>query len=87
MTLLLHLLVEEFRVSHHINYVSLNGNQRQSDGQSEVFSTSAGYALQPGSLVGVELGGGLLHYTSTNTSLSDAKQWNTGVFYETQVSQ
>ena len=38
-------------------------------------------------LLGVELGGALLHYTGTNTTFSDASQWNVGGFYETQVSE
>src|SRR5438105_2091108 len=38
-------------------------------------------------LAGIELGGGLLHYAGTNVSFTDAKQWNAGAFFETQVSQ
>ena len=72
---------------NHVNQVTLTGNQGQSDGQSEVLSASAGYALKPGVLLGVELGGALLHYTGTNTPYSDASQWNAGAFYETQVSE
>jgi len=71
----------------HVTYVSLGANQGQPDGQSEVLSVSAGYALKPGMLLGVELGGSLLHYTSTNTAFTDARQWNAGVFYEALLSE
>ena len=71
----------------HITYISLGANQGQPDGESEVLSVSAGYALKPGMLLGVELGGGLLHYDSSNLAFTDARQWNAGVFYEGQLSE
>src|ERR1035438_5366412 len=79
----------------HVNYDSLNsGNSQSSGGQlsgySEVFSTSAGYALKPGMLLGLELGGSLITYTmapTTNTPYSNAKQWNVGGFYDAPLSQ
>jgi hypothetical protein len=78
----------------HVNYDSLsNGNGQNSGGQpsgySEVFSTSAGYALKPGMLLGVELGGSLINYTATttNTPYSNANQWNVGWYYDTPVSE
>jgi hypothetical protein len=78
----------------HVNYDSLNGGNGQSyggqpSGYSEVFSSSAGYALKPGMLLGVELGGSLINYTTTttNTPYSSAKQWNVGGFYDTPVSE
>ena len=78
----------------HVNYEALNsGNSQNAGGQpsgySEVFSTSAGYALKPGMLLGLELGGSLLTYTTTttNTPYNNANQWNVGAFYDTPVSQ
>jgi hypothetical protein len=69
----------------HTDYTSLTGDQRQRDGQSEIFSASAGYALKPGMLLGVELGGGFLRYTGTN--FSNASQWNVGCLFQTPVSE
>ncbi len=71
----------------HVNYAALAGSGGQPDGQSELFSASAGYALRPGMQLGIELGGGLLHYGGTNAVFSDASQWSAGCFYETQLSQ
>jgi hypothetical protein len=78
----------------HVNYDSLtSGNGQNSvaqpSGYSEVFSASAGYALKPGRLLGVELGESLITYTTitANTLYSSANQWNIGGFYETQVSE
>ena len=71
----------------HVTYISLGANQGQPDGTSEVFSLSAGYALKPGMLLGVELGAGLLHYDSTNVEFTDASQWNAGVFYDAKLSE
>jgi hypothetical protein len=77
----------------HVNYDSLSGSSGQDfsgqpSGYSEVFSTSTGYALKPGMLLGLELGGSLLTYTSitTNSPYSNAKQWNVGGFYEAPVT-
>ena len=64
----------------HVNYIGLTGNTGQPDGESELISASVGYAVKPGMLAGIELGGGLLHYTGTNTFFNEAKQWNAGVF-------
>ncbi len=77
----------------HVNYETLSGNNTQTiggqpSGYSEVFSTSAGYALKPGTLVGVEFGESLLTYSTitTNTPYSNANQWNAGGFYDTPVT-
>jgi hypothetical protein len=70
----------------HVDYVSVSGGNRAPDGQSEVFSASAGYAIKPQMLAGVEAGGSLLQY-SGNTSVKSADQWNTGAFFETPVSE
>ena len=78
----------------HVNFDSLTGGNSQNfggqpSGYSEVFSTSAGYALKPGMLLGVELGGSLITYTTTttNTPYSNANQWNVGGFYDAPLSQ
>ena len=75
----------------HLNYDSLNGNNQNSGGQqsgySEVLSTSAGYKLKPGMLLGVELGDSLINYTTTTASYPSANQWNLGGFYDTPVSE
>jgi len=71
----------------HANSSVLSGNQGRPDGQSELFSFSAGYAPKPRVLLGVELGGALLQYSGANTLYSDARQWNVGGFYETQISE
>jgi hypothetical protein len=78
----------------HVNYDSLTGGNGQNSGgqpggYSEVFSASAGYALKPGMLLGVELGESLINYTTTttNTPYSNANQWNVGGFYDTPVSE
>jgi hypothetical protein len=78
----------------HVNYETLNGGGSQSSGgppsgYSEVFSTSAGYALKPGMLVGLELGGSLITYTTTatNTPYGNANEWNVGGFYDAPLSE
>jgi len=71
----------------HVNYTGLTGNAGQPDGESELISASFGYALKPGMLTGIEAGGGLLSYSGSNTIFTTAKQWNAGVFFESQVSQ
>jgi hypothetical protein len=78
----------------HVNYESLSGDDGQNfgnrpNGYSEVFSASAGYYLKPGMLLGLELGGSLLTYTTPtiNTPYTSANQWNVGGFYDTPVSE
>jgi hypothetical protein len=75
----------------HVNYDELTGQTTggQPSGYSEVFSTSAGYALRPGMLLGVEVGESLITYTTTttNTPYSNANQWNVGGFYEAPVTE
>jgi hypothetical protein len=84
----------------HLDYVVLSGGAGQPDAVSDLFSTSAGYTLAPGVLAGLEVGGGFIHYNSTNapartgtnavssaaSQFSDATQWNVGAFYEAQAS-
>jgi hypothetical protein len=50
-----------------------------------VLSTSVGYTLEPGKIVGVEVGGSLINYD--HGLFSDGKQWNAGLFYENQASE
>ena len=71
----------------HENNITLSGNQGQPNGQFEVFSSSAGYALKPGTLLGLELGAALVHYPDPSTTYSDAIQRNVGGFYDTPVSE
>ncbi len=71
----------------HADYLALYTNTGQPDGQSELFSSSAAYVIKPGMLLGIELGGGLLNYSGTNTVFSKAHQWSVGSFYDTQLSQ
>lgn len=77
----------------HVNYTTLSGGISSGgppDGQSELLSASAGFILGSGLQLGVELGGGLLHYDSAGTNLfffSDASQWNAGLFCEAQPSE
>lgn len=71
----------------HVNYVALSGASGQPNGVSELAWASLGYTLKPGLIAGVELGGGLLSYQGTNVLYPNAKQWNAGVFLDTQVSE
>ncbi len=76
----------------HVNYITIQGSQSAGappDGYSEVFSGSSGYRLTPGILAGAELGGSLIHYSSTtaNQTFTDATTWNAGGFCEAQFSQ
>ena len=76
----------------HISYLSLQGSGGQfgpqPDGQSEVFFSSLGYVAEPGLQAGLELGGGLIHYSLAGPSqfFTDASQWNVGGFAEYQLS-
>jgi len=75
----------------HVSYVSLGTGSSgvAPSGESEVFSSSAGLTIRPGTLAGLELGGSLFSYsqTSTNQVFRDATQWSVGPFLESQVSQ
>jgi hypothetical protein len=78
----------------HVSYDLLSGGDSQNlggqpSGYSEVFSASAGFALKPGMVLGLELGDSLINYTTTttNTPYSNANQWNVGGFYEAPLSE
>ena len=76
----------------HVNYITVQGSQSAGappDGYSEVFSGSSGYRLTSGILAGAELGGSLIHYSSStaNQTFTDATEWNAGGFCEAQFSQ
>jgi len=62
----------------HVIYDSLSGGAGQSSGgqpsgYSEVFSASAGFALRPGMLLGLEAGDSLINYTTTTTNTNPPK--------------
>jgi len=69
----------------HINYTSLSGGG--DDGQSDVFSVSAGYTLTPGRIVGLEEGFSIINQTGGGNGNGSGTQWNSGAFYETRVSR
>ena len=47
----------------HMNYLTVSGGPNQPDGQYEIVSLAAGYAVRPQMLVGVETGGGYIRYS------------------------
>ncbi len=71
----------------HVDYLALSTHGDLPDGQSDLFSASASYMIKPAVSAGIELGGGLLRYSGTNTAFSHAHQWSVGSFFETQVSE
>ena len=78
----------------HVIYDSLSGENGQSfggrpSGYSEIFSASAGLALRPQMVLGLEVGDSLISYTTstTNTPYSNANQWNVGGFYDAPLSE
>jgi hypothetical protein len=69
--------------------LELTGGLRQPDQASEVFSGSAGLALKPGMMLGIEAGGSLQNYSvaTTNNPYSTAIQWNAGAYFKTPVTE
>jgi hypothetical protein len=76
----------------NVNYETLQSNSGQGgysgqpNGVSEVVSLSAGYALKPQMLAGLELGGDIIDYSGHNLPYSGALQWNVGGVYDTPIS-
>jgi hypothetical protein len=72
----------------HMTYASLGGHLGQTDGESEVFSGSAGYLWKPGLRTGLEVGGSFLHYSAvgTGSQFSDGTEWSAGPFCEAQLT-
>jgi hypothetical protein len=73
----------------HSSFIELSGGLGVPDQTSDFFSSSAGYRLRPGMLLGLEAGGGLLQYSPTNIYIpySEATEWNIGSFFQSQVSE
>ena len=73
----------------HVDYSTLSGGGGRPDGVSELVSASAGCVLKPGLELGVELGGGILNYgnASTNSSFSNATEWNGGGYGDLQLTE
>jgi hypothetical protein len=68
--------------------LELSGGQGQAGGTSDIFSTSAGYTLKPGMLLGVEAGAAVQQYSTvtTNNPYTGATEWNVGPFFQTPVT-
>jgi hypothetical protein len=74
----------------HINYISFNSPASAAfpDANSEVLSSSAGYRLKPGLLVGLETGATLFRYASSaNSQFTDALQCTIGPFVDVQLTE
>ena len=74
----------------HNNYVSLSQNRGEPDASSENLYANAALRVRSELLLGVEAGGSVITYNQTTTTAStpitDAVQWNAGVFTSLQVS-
>jgi hypothetical protein len=74
----------------HGNYLALNSSQGLPDAASENFFLNGGVRLVPEILAGLEVGGGLIHYSgsgATNSAVTpDATQWNVGAFCTATIS-
>ena len=71
----------------HMNYVQISGDTSQPDGQYELASLQAGYALKPQTLVGTQIGGGYMQYSGENLVFSSAFQWNAGLFMQSPLTE
>lgn len=73
----------------HANYVNLGDVQGYyPDGQADMFFTSLGYLIQPRMTAGLEAGASVVSYDQSSFStFTEAFQWSTGVFFESQISQ
>jgi hypothetical protein len=70
----------------HVNYVSLGDSSTQPDGQYELVSLQAGYAVMPKTLVGTQIGAGYITYTGENAYYDNAFQWSAGLFLSSPIS-
>jgi len=70
----------------HLNYSTLSGDANQPDGQYELASVQAGYALQPQTIVGAQMGGGYIQYRGENVVFDSAIQWNAGMFLKSPLT-
>lgn len=70
------------------NNLELTGGLGQPGQSSEIFSGSAGLALKPAMLLGIEAGGSLQNYSAvtTNNPYSTAVQWNIGPYFRTPIT-
>lgn len=69
----------------HVLRTSLVTNITEQDGTEDLFSGSAGLWLNPTMLAGVQVGGGLISYDTTQ--LTGGIQYSAGLFYKWQVSE
>jgi hypothetical protein len=73
----------------HNNYISLSQNRGEPDATSENLYANAAIRVRPELLMGVEAGGSVITYSQTagtSTPITDAVQWNAGVFSSLQLS-
>jgi hypothetical protein len=77
----------------HENYMNLSSSLVQPDSAAENFYINVGTRLRPQIMVGLEAGLGLVNYdqaSGTNSNVapvSDAVQWNAGLFTSVQLSE
>ncbi len=71
----------------HVNYALVTGDTGQPDGSSEVFNLAGGYTFRPELQAGLELGGGLLHYSGAGALFESATEWNLGPYFEARVTE
>ena len=80
--------LNKVQVTLGYDYTYLNqtsGNAPQTVGSGNVFFATAGYAFQPTTTFGVQLGGGLNSYTQ-NPTLDTSSQFNAGFFANAQIT-
>jgi hypothetical protein len=70
----------------HATYVMLSGGGVP-EGDSDIFAFSAGYRWRPATVIGVESGGGQVVYSGDGTPVTQAWDWNVGIFWEAQPMQ
>lgn len=70
----------------HLNFSTISGDATQPNGAYELGSIQAGYALQPETIVGTQVGGGYIQYSGQNVVFPSAIQWNAGMFMESPLT-